>query len=221
MHKFLPKTALDKFPALAFSLLFLVTTGCGPLISFGDDGPADDVYSLRYISDPVATQDLGPIIHLEEPLMTNGLASGDIAVALEDGRRTMLKGVRWSANASDLVRDYLIGAVSDGAGVLLIGEGGLDIKASCRLGLKVREFAFAPGSTTRSDRVNISIEFTLVRYADAHLIGQPVFEVSYPVENSNGRSIVTAFHEGMDTVSDKAATWLAPLSSQCAAKADG
>jgi ABC-type uncharacterized transport system auxiliary subunit len=97
-----------------------------------------------------------------------------------------------------------------------MGEGSLDIKAGCRLGLKIREFAFAPDSAIGSDKVNISIEFTLVRYADARLLGQPIFVASQTVDDNEGRAIVAAFHDGMNAVTSAAANWLAPLSSQCA-----
>lgn len=197
-----------------FSLLFMA--GCGPLISFGDDGPADQIFGLEHPAAPLTSADLGTIIYVEEPLMSDGLGGNQISVALEDSQRTSLSGVRWSANSTDLIRDYLVRGVSAASGVRMLGEGAIDVKAGCRLGLKVWAFEFVPGSSARDDSVVVEIEFVLVRYSDNGLIGQPTFRAAPGVSSSDGVGVTRAFNDAMQSVSEQAGAWLAPQAGQCA-----
>ena len=193
----------------------LLLVGCGPIISFGDDGPADDVYSLEYSLNNANTNDTATIIYVEEPLMSDGLGGINVAVALENRKRTNLQGVRWSANSTDLIRDYFVRAIGRMSGTRLLGQGAIDVQAGCRLGIKVWAFEFVPGTNAGDDRVDLEVEFILVRYNDNRLLGQPTFSASPQVVLSDGENIVDAFHDGMTSISSDAGKWLAPLASQC------
>lgn len=195
--------------------LLLILAGCGPLISFGDDGPADKVYGLEYDSAPAATGAMSTIVYVEEPLMSDGLGGNHISVVLDNNERTSLMGVRWSANTTDLIRDFLVRGVAGTSGVRLLGEGAIDVQAGCRLGLKIWSFEFVPGDSIRDDRVDVEIEFILVRYSDNRLIGQPTFSSSQGVEATSGAAIVAAFHQSMISVSTQAGSWLATQSGEC------
>lgn len=178
------------------AMLFMVT-GCGPLISFGDDGPADQIFGLEHPGAPALSDDLGTIVYVEEPLMSDGLGGNQITVVLENSQRTSLSGVRWSANSTDLIRDYLVRGISNTSGVRMLGEGAIDVKAGCRLGVKVWAFEFVPGASERDDRVAVEIEFILVRYSDNSLIGQPTFSAGQGVDSSDGVGVAGAFHDAM------------------------
>lgn len=197
-------------------LVMLFLAGCGPIISFGDDGPADDVYSLEYGGAATNTSDMATIIYVEEPLMSDGLGGIEVAVALANRQRTSLKGVQWSANSTDLIRDYFVRAIGSMSGTRLLGQGAIDVQAGCRLGIKVWAFEFVPGASASDDRVDIEAEFILIRYNDNRLIGQPVFSAAQRVGGSDGENIVEAFHQGMSSISREAGQWLAPLASECA-----
>ncbi len=202
-------------PFVSAVVAALLLAGCGPLISFGDDGPADDVYSLEYGAVNANTGDMATIIYVEEPLMSDGLGGIDVAVALENRKRTNLQGVRWSANSTDLIRDYFVRAIGSMSGTRLLGQGAIDVQAGCRLGVKVWAFEFVPGTSAGDDRVDIEVEFILIRYNDNRLIGQPTFSASSQVAVSDGENIIDAFHSGMASVSGDAGKWLAPLASEC------
>lgn len=200
----------------ALAAVFLLTAGCGPLISFGDEGPADDVYNLSYQGGFSADVQSASIIYLEEPLMNESLSGADIAVALSDNRRTTLQGVRWSASSADLVRDYLVRALSERAQTKFVGEGSLDVRAGCRLGLKVWAYEYVPGAAQRSDTVDIAFEFTLVRYSDNLMLGQRAFKASEAVDSSRSSGVIAGFHKGIADISERAGGWVAPLSGACA-----
>ncbi len=194
----------------------LLLAGSGPIISFGDDGPADDVYSLEYSAVTANTSDMASIVYIEEPLMGDGLGGINVAVALENRKRTNLQGVRWSANSTDLIRDYFIRAIGSMSGTRLLGQGAIDVQAGCRLAVKVWAFEFVPGANASDDRVDIEVEFTLIRYSDNRLIDQPIFSAASPVARSNSENIIDAFHSGMASISRDAGRWLAPLANKCA-----
>lgn len=205
------------FRSVACGVFALVgLAACGPIISFGDDGPADDVYSLEYGVPNTNTSDMATIIYVEEPLMSDGLGGIEVAVALENRRRTSLQGVQWSANSTDLIRDYFVRAIGSMSGTRLLGQGAIDVQAGCRLGTKVWAFEFVPGATASDDRVDIEVEFILIRYNDNRLIGQPTFAAAQQVSAADGQNIVDAFHRGMASISREAGQWLAPLASECA-----
>ncbi len=207
-----PKS-LFALPALAASALMLA--GCGPLISFGDDGPADKVYGLEYNDVRAASGDMAAIVYLEEPLMSDGLGGNQVSVVLDNNKRTSLMGVRWSANSTDLIRDFLVRGVGSTSGIRLLGEGAIDVQAGCRMGVKVWAFEFVPGDRAGDDRVDIEIEFILIRYNDNRLIGQETIKSSEKVDGSGGDAIVTSFERSMKAVSIEAGSWLAPKSADC------
>lgn len=216
MKQSMLQRTVDQGSMILSVFCLLLVAGCGPLISFGDDGPADQIFGLEHPASSLASGDLGTIIYVEEPLMSDGLGGNQISVALENNQRTSLSGVRWSANSMDLIRDYLVRGVSAASGVRMLGEGAIDVKAGCRLGLKVWAFEFVPGSNARDDGVVVEIEFVLVRYSDNGLIGQPTFRAAPGVSSSDGVGVTRAFNDAMQSVSEQAGAWLAPQAGQCA-----
>lgn len=200
-------TALSAWVALA---------ACGPLISFGDDGPADDVYSLRYDGAYIPPQDGAALIYVEQPLMGDGLGGQTIPVVLENERRTRLQGVAWSANSADLIRSYMVRALSVAPNADFVGEGGLDIEASCYLGLKVWEFEFAPGAVRADDSVHVAIEFSLVRYSDSVLLGRPTYKAVESVSGSETEGVVLAFQRAIASIGRSGRTWVEENAAQCA-----
>lgn len=198
--------------AAASSLLFAV--GCGPLISFGDDGPADQIYSLDY---PAAGDHSGAdtVIYVAEPLMGGGLSGTQVSVLLDNNQRTSLMGVRWTANTPDMIRDYLVRGLSAQSGALMLGEGALDVKVGCRLGVKVWDYEYVPGDSASDDRVDVEIELILVRYLDNALLGQPTFTVSESVGGSNGVDVVAGFNRAMASISRQAGSWIGEHLEAC------
>lgn len=199
---------------VAFASAMLLA-GCGPLISFGEGGPADDVFSLRYEADRSAPAANAPVIFIDEPLMTNGLGGTQIAVQLDGNKRSRLQGARWSENSGDLIRDFVARAAGEKSGARVLGQDGIDVRSECRLGLKVWAFELVPGGSPREDLVSIEIEFTLVRAADNALLGQPVFATRQPVRAASSSRVVNAFHAGMMEVADVASAWLKDEIAAC------
>ncbi|MBO6506387.1 MAG: membrane integrity-associated transporter subunit PqiC [Kordiimonadaceae bacterium] len=199
--------------AVAVSSLMLVA-GCGPLISFGDDGPADQIFSLDY---PVAGDhsSAASVIYVAEPLMSGGLSGTQVSVVLDDNQRTSLMGVRWNANTTDMVRDYLVRGLSAQSGALMLGEGALDVKAGCRLGVKVWDYEYVPGNSISDDRVDVEIELILVRYIDNALLGQPTFAASEAVSGSDGVDVVDGFNRAMASISRDAGDWIGQNREAC------
>lgn len=203
----------NAFKAVGFSSLMMVA-GCGPLISFGDDGPADQIFSLDY---PAAGDRSGSdaVIYVTEPIMGDGLSGTQVSVVLDNNQRTSLMGVRWSANSTDMVRDYLVRGLAARSGTLMLGEGALDVRAGCRLGVKVWHYEYVPGNSIGDDRVDVEIEFTLVRYADGVLLGQPTFAANEPVGGSNGIDVVDGFNNAMTSISREASSWIGQNQDAC------
>ena len=202
-----------KLPCVLAGALLLAS--CGPLISFGDDGPADDVYTLRYQGPLKNESPEGPIIYVDSPQMVEGLDGQGITVRIDKNRRTTLAGASWSAHLSDLVRDYVtlaLGATSDAN---FVGGGGLDIRAGCRLGTKVWTMDYVPGDNAADDKVELAIQFSLVRLSDSKLLSHPTFSETVQVEASNGRSIVAAFETAMALAAKEYGSWFNAESAAC------
>lgn len=195
----------------------MVVSGCGPLISFGDDGPADTVYSLRYDGAYHSGDDGAAVIYVDEPHLGDGLGGQSIAVVLPNQKRSTLKGARWSAPLSNLVRDYVVRSMGDKAGAHMVGEGGLDIHAGCRLGTKVWALEFAPGSVANDDKVVVAVEMALVRLRDSKLLSHPTFEQSISVGGSGENdAIATAFNRAMAATAREMGAWLKSQTTRCA-----
>ena len=202
-----------KFPCVLAGSFLLAS--CGPLISFGDDGPADDVYTLHYEGPLKSESPTGPIIYVDSPQMVEGLDGQSITVRIDQNRRTTLAGSSWSAHLSDLVRDYVTLALGATSGANLVGGGGLDIKAGCRLGTKVWAMDYVPGATPGEDRVELAIQFSLVRFSDSKLLSHPTFSETVHVQAANGHSIVAAFETAMGSAAQKYGRWFNAESNAC------
>lgn len=199
--------------AAAASLLLV--SGCGPLISFGDDGPADEVYGLRFDGAYSQPEEDAALIYVEQPLMGDGLGGQNISVVLENGRRSLLQGVSWSGDSADLIRAYMVRSLSAGRGVDFIGDGGLDVKANCYLGLNIWQFEFVPGAVKADDEVHVAIEFSLVRYLDSALIGRPTYQVQESVQGNGAEAVVLAFRRAMQTIGQSSRNWVAERGGEC------
>jgi len=194
----------------------LATASCGPLISFGDDGPADDVFTLRYEGGLKKESPSGPIVYVDSPQMVDGLDGINVAVRLDGNRRTVLAGSSWSAHLSDLVRDYVTLSLSYQSDANMIAEGGLDIKAGCRLGIKVWAMDFVPGRVSSEDQVELVMQFSLVRLSDSKLVSHPTFSNSVGVDMSDGRGVVAAFNKAMNVMANDYGRWFADEHRACA-----
>ncbi len=195
----LNKTKTLKFAAvLALSAL---SSGCGPIISFGEQGPVDEVFSLRYPGEQQATDNSGPVVYIDEPHVAEGLGGIDIAVQLAGNRRSTLAGAAWAADLSTLVRDYFTQALGAETDARPVGEGGLDVKADCRLGIKIWRFDFVPGQTIKEDSVDVRIELSLMRLWDSHLLSQSSFSQQPAVDGKGAEALVASFSVAMKEVS--------------------
>ncbi len=213
---FFSRSHKAKMLALLLTTAGLGVSACGPLISFGDDGPADTVYSLRYEGAYRSGDDDAAVIYVDEPHLGDGLGGQNITVALPNQKRSTLKGARWSAPLSNLVRDYVVRSLGDKAGVHMIGEGGLDIHAGCRLGTKVWALEFAPGTAATDDKVVVALEMSLVRLRDSKLLSHPTFEKSVGVGGAGENdAIATAFNRAMAATATEMGQWLKAQTPEC------
>lgn len=203
------------YAAAALMVAGLGLSSCGPLISFGEDGPGDKVYSLKYAGGYENAPADAPVIYIDEPHMADALAGQKITVALPGDKRSTLSGARWAAPLSALVRDYTARALSHKAGVHMIGEGGLDIHVACRLGTKVWSFEFTPAEDASGDHVLIALELSLVRLADGKLLSHPTFTKTTPVRASSGDAVAAAFSEAMASVGNDMGRWLEGQIASC------
>jgi len=206
------KVKLKSFCAASGALM---VAACGPLISFGDDGPPAAIYTLRYEGPIKSETPSGPVVYVDSPRMIEGLDGRDISVRFDDNRRTVLSGSAWSAHLPDLIRDYVtlaLGSVSDAN---MVSEGGLDIKAGCRLGVKVWAMEFVPGQTIAEDKVEVAMQFSLVRLSDSRLLSHPTFRKSVGVSSSGGRGVVAAFSEAMEEAARDYGRWFKVESRAC------
>jgi len=193
---------------------FLVAS-CGPLISFGDDGPADSIYTLHYGGIVGADSPVGPVVYVDSPQMAEGLDGQGVSVRLDGNQRTTLTGAGWAAHLSDLVRDYVTLALGATSNANMIGVGGLDIKAGCRLGIKVWAMEFVPGLISSEDTVDVAMQFSLVRLSDSKLLSHPTFSQTVNVQSSGGRGIVAAFDAAMAAAARDYSRWFKVESKAC------
>lgn len=202
---------------LAASILAapLMLSACGPLISFGEEGPADTVYSLRYQGGYADENGTGPVVFVDEPSLAEGLNNDKVAVHMDDGRRMSLDGVRWSAPMADLIRDYVTRALGDGSGARMVSAGGLDIRTSCRLGVKVWALEYRPGAQSGQDQVDVAMEVSLVRLKDSQLLSKPTFTQSVLVGGTGDAAVMAAFNRAMREVSGEMVRWFRSSLSNC------
>ena len=200
---------------LFFGFGLLGIAACGPLISLGNDGPADDIYTLRYPGQVATMSPSGPIIFVNSPIMAEGLDGRGIPVRLEDERRTSLEGASWSVHLGDLVRDYVVRSLSAQTTANMVSEGGLDIKAQCRLGIKVWMMEYVPGATSGDDRVELAMQLSLVRLSDSVLLDHPTFTQTVSVGSDNNAAVIEGFRTAMRANENDYSKWITTHLADC------
>jgi ABC-type uncharacterized transport system auxiliary subunit len=189
--------------------------GCGPLISFGQDGPADSVYSLEYQGAYGSFDEGAPTIYFDEPIMAEGLGGRKLAVRLQDFRRSTVAGASWSSNLADLMRGYLVRSVANTTGAQLIGEGGLDVEVGCRIATHVWSFELVPGADASDDIVDSTMELTLLNLRTGDLLGKQTFAAKVGVAGSDSQAIARAFNRAIENTAGEISTWLSDLQDGC------
>lgn len=205
--------ALKAFCAGAGLSLLLV--GCGPLISFGDDGPADTVYTLRYEGGYPEDETSGPLIYVEEPHFADDLDGRNVAVLLDGDKRTVIDGVAWSSPLAELVRNYMTRALGDGLGATILSEGSLDINATCRIGSKVWALEYVPGAAVADDKVVAVLELSLIRFRDSALVGHTTLQRRISLQGSGDVAVMDAFGSAMAGVADDMRAWFLDAKDAC------
>lgn len=187
-------------------------TGCGPLISFGDNEP-ETVYTLTYPTKSAKSGD-GPLLLISEPGFSQGLGGRGISVRLDDNERTSIKNLRWSTGVSSLLRDYMVAGFRDLTNARAIGEDGLDVKTKCRLNSYVWEMDYLPGETRAEDQVELSIELSLINLVDGALISSELFSDMEDVDDT-ADGITTGFNKSLAGMMPSMGSWLNANLSAC------
>lgn len=202
----------------AFSVsagLSVLLGGCGPLISFGDDGPADTIYTLRYEGGYPGSDTDGPLIYVEEPHFADDLDGRNVAVLLDGDKRSVIDGVAWSSPLAELVRNYITRALGDGLGANIVSEGALDINATCRVGSKVWALEYVPGAAVADDKVVAVLELSLVRFRDSALVGHTTLQRRISPQGSGDVAVMEAFSGAMAGLADDMRAWFLDAKDAC------
>ena len=149
--------------------------------------------------------------------MAEGLGGVTITVELDKRERTALKGVRWSAPLSDLIRGYLNRSLMHTTDAQVIGEGGLDVHASCRVSSKVWSFELHPQGENgvAEDMVHVSLDMSLIDMRSGDLIDRSQFDHRHRVDGTDGGDVVDAFHLAMAPMAGEISVWLAKNLTEC------
>lgn len=193
----------------------MMLTGCGPLVSFGDDGPADTIYTLRYEGGYPGGEIEGPVIYVEEPHFADDLDGRGVSVLLDGDKRSVIGGVAWSSPLAELVRNYVTRALGDGLGANILSEGSLDVNATCRVGSKVWALEYVPGVTPTEDEVVVVLELSLVRFRDSALVGHPTLRRSVTPQGSGDVAVMDAFNRAMAGVAQDMRAWFRSAKEAC------
>jgi len=210
------KSLRRRTSAVGSALFSLLLVGCGPLISFGGDGPGE-TYTLRYPAEPQisAAAEEGPIIQIDQPFFSDGLGGTGIKVNLDTNERATVGGVGWTADISDLLRDYLVLSLSDNTGVRTLGEGLLDVGSDCRLVTRVWRFELVPGASSTDDQVDVNMELFLIRIRNGSLLASKRFSSAAEVSGGSGKDIVDAFSSALRSLSGEQQQWLSEAANSC------
>ncbi|WCL54943.1 ABC-type transport auxiliary lipoprotein family protein [Gimibacter soli] len=197
------------------SLVSLLALGaCAPLINLGGSEPAT-AYGLRYPGGRALAAEGAPVIYVDEPVMTEGLGGRDIVVRGADGSQSVLKGGRWTAPASDMVRYYLVQALEDHTGARMIGEGGLDINAACRTHITVWHFEMVPGAGGTPDKAVVGLELSLVHLDTGEMLFRNRFDRTADITGNEPSTVVAAFQYAMEGLSGELAEGMKDKVAAC------
>lgn len=195
--------------------LLSIVSGCGPLISFGDDGPADDVYTLEHPGTASANINTAATMYVSQPVMRSGLDGTEVVVALDNNKRTVLKGVRWAGHLSDLLQDYLVHSLRSETEANIVSDKGLDVRVNCRMDAKIWRMEFAPSADGTNDLVHLELELSLIRLQDAHLVGHPIYTRTANVVGGSHDDIVGALNSALNDISREYGAWVASNLEAC------
>ncbi len=195
--------------------LCAAVAGCGPLISFGESGPAPVLYSLEYSGAPKSPSMDGPIVAVSTPDLLPRLEGQNIAVVLPENEHTTLGGAEWSGHIGRMVQDYVMQALSSDGNATFVGRASLDVSVDCRLGIKLWAMDYVPGDSAREDKVVVSLQMMLVRMSNSSLLGQQFFTSEAKPVTASPRAIAAAFNDAMMDSAQAYKAWFAATGTRC------
>ncbi len=177
----------------------LLLVGCQSLLPSNDP---ERTFALRYDGVVPVEKVNVPVVFLDDPLMAEGLGGQTLTVVLDGGERTALNDLRWATDLQTLIRDYLDRRLMAGTDADYVGDGGLDIQASCRLQTKFWAFELRPGASATDDRVAVSLEASLVSLTTGELLARTQLDELRPTGTTTG-DVVQSLEGALGAVSDR------------------
>lgn len=203
------KSRSVKLPHLLLATSFLLSA-CGPLIEFGDGGPAAALYSIQpTISGDMATE--GLVIYVSEPLLPGESVGNRIAVRTDDFELKFLKGGQWSEPFRMMLHRYLVGALAGNVEAQVVGAGALDVRADCRLTVDFQRFDYE----AKSNAVVAQATARLSSLKSGNLLGNQIINVSADVSSDRREKIVAGYDQASGKVASALSLWLKDALPSC------
>ncbi len=174
--------------------------GCQSILPSNDP---ERTFAFRYDGQVPQSKDNAPVIFLDDPLMAEGLGGQTLTVVLDGGERTALNDLRWATGLESLIRDYLDRRLMAGTDADYVGDGGLDIRATCRLHTKFWAFEMRPGVSAADDQVAVSLEASLVSLTTGELLARTQLDEVRPTSAASTSDVVMSLEGALSTVSDQ------------------
>ena len=186
--------------------------GCGPLVELpGQNGVAPVYYELTPSQDTLTAAGIPWTIYIEEPSMAQSLRRERIAVKPDRDRLEYLADAQWSDRVPDLIRRFVAESLESSGHVNAIAAESLDLPTEYRLRMDVRDFEAAYYPDPQRPDVNIRFAVMLVRTAPVEIVASQTFSTSVAARDGEAVSVVAAFNQAMNRVTQDMAGWIAGL----------
>jgi len=187
------------------SLISLVLTGCGDLLSAG---PPPVFYTLS----PKSTfdknlPDVPWQLVVEHPLSSGTLATQRIALTHDPVQIEYFAGARWTEQAPRLVQTLLVESFENSNKIIAVGRMAIGLRSDYNLKSELREFQAEYDREGAPPTIRVRVNTKMIRQAKRQIIASRTFESLVKAESTSMRDVVLAFDRALGKVIKKIVGW--------------
>jgi cholesterol transport system auxiliary component len=178
---------------------------CGPIVSFGGDGPPPRQFNLAYSAAPNDAKALPGVLLVDELGATAELRGQRMAMRVSAQEVQYLNGAQWSDRPARLLRGLIEDAARQAPGAAVLGPSNIDLRIAFRLTGTVQRFDVVVDGPKR--QAVIVLDAILANQRPSRLIASRRFEAKADAAADTPAAVAAALNMAANDLARDVAAW--------------
>jgi cholesterol transport system auxiliary component len=163
-------------------------------------------YALEFELRPASGEPLPWQLAVEQPVAPDALAGTRIATRESDGSYGVLKGVRWSERAPELVQSALVRTFEDSGRLRGVARSSSALRSDFVLLTELR--AFESDYRKGGPEARVVLSAKLARSGPRDVLAARLFEQAVPAQGTGVHAVATAFGKAIEQLMPELRDWV-------------